>query len=278
MTTLIAFASDWHANTRGAGLCPPVVHLEQSDVIPNEAQQAVWKAHVGAWQLLAGKAIEHRAQFIAMLVGDLVDTNGRPGKHLITTNDDEILDIAAQCIKPVTQVVDRHYIVRGTEYHAGPQCWIEERMAKGDKTTPAATPDTEAGTASWWWLPLEVEGVRFDIAHHPRTSGSRPWTAQSAAARESAIIAAGYARRGERLPDVAVRAHVHYAADSGMMCRPRVVFCPPWQLTTSYGFRLGVGGDIEPVGVWWFLVDDGRILQMDIEIYEPRRHEWASTS
>jgi hypothetical protein len=63
-----------------------------------------------------------------------------------------------------------------------------------------------------------------------------------------------------------------------MMCHPRTLFCPPWELTTAYGHRLGAGGEIEPVGLWWFLVDDGRILQMDIETYEPKRREWHSTS
>jgi len=274
MTTIIAFGSDWHANTRGAGLCPPVVHLQDGDFTPNTAQLEVWKAHCHAWQLMASIAMSHHARLIAVLVGDLADTNGRPGKRLITDDQDEIITLGMQCLRPVQDAADRLYIVRGTEYHAGPHCWLEEKLAK----EAAAVEDPEAGTLSWWWLPLEVEGVRFDVAHHPHTSGSRPWTAQSAAARESAIIAADYAKRGERLPDVAVRAHVHYSADSGIRTYPHTVFCAPWELTTAYGYRLGAGGEIEPPGLWWFLVNDGKILQYDIELYVPRRREWVSTS
>lgn len=273
MTTLIVFAADWHANTRGAGLCPPVVHLQDGDFTPNAAQLAVWDAHVAAWGLMARIAMQHSAKLVAVLVGDLGDSNGSPGKFVHTTNEAEVINFVGQCLEPVAQVADRLYVVRGTERHSGARCWLEETVAEKAK----AAKDVENGTYSWWWLPLECDGVRFDIAHHPKTSGYRPWTAQSAAARESAIIRDDYFGRGP-VPHVAVRAHVHYGADSGIMCQPRVVFCPPWQLTTAYGYRLGAAGHVEPVGLWWFLCDQGRILQSDIETYEPRRREWVSTT
>ncbi len=206
--------------------------------------------------------------------GDAVCVNGHDPAGLISINEATARTLTVAALKPLTDIADRVFIVRGTEAHAGPHCSSEESIAE----KIGAEPDTEAGTVSWWWLPLRVNGALLDIAHHPRVRGFLPWTQQAAASRESAFIASKRAGQGREVPAVAFRGHVHYAADSGTISVPRVLFCPAWQLTTAFGYRIGGCGAVESVGGWILTAENGRVgCELHTWKAEMKR-EWSEAS
>jgi len=139
-----------------------------------------------------------------------------------------------------------------------------------------APPDEEAGTASWWHLKQNIQGITSDICHHAATYGYRPWTRQSAAARQAMIIRNDYFDAGERPPDRAVRAHGHYFADSGVAIAPRTYYLPPWQLTTAYGHRRGAGCRIEPVGGLITVFRDGHWKTLIRRWKQSARSAWTA--
>ena len=117
---------------------------------------------------------------------------------------------------------------------------MDETLAR-ELGAEAATAD---GPASWWQLRLEVEGVRLDVAHHPPGGGGRrPWTAANFAATLAAMAFYETAARGEKPPHLYVRGHVHRPGDSYDAHPVRALVLPSWQLTTSYGYRIGGGAN-----------------------------------
>ena len=63
------------------------------------------------------------------------------------------------------------------------------------------------------------------------------------------------AERGERPPHLLIRGHVHRPGDSYDAYPVRALILPSWQLSTSYGYRIG-GGTL-PIG-GAYVVCDGR--------------------
>lgn len=257
MATIVACFADTHTNSR-VGLLPPVVELEGGEQGPitihaSKAQQALWAAWLHYWDELARLKKEHNAQLYAVQVGDGSDDNTHGKVGLISTHKADIVKMGVEVLTPAIKVADKIFIVRGTEAHVGPGAWQEEMIAG----IVGAERDAEAHTDSWWWLPMEVEGVRFHIAHHPPTRSWVPWTRQDAASRSASYISNEYWQRGQMPPDVAVFGHVHFLADGGRAVRPQVVFCPSWQLTTTYAMRLGKAGMTQAVGGVWFICQGG---------------------
>jgi hypothetical protein len=156
-------------------------------------------------------------------------------------------------LAPMLEVADTTIILRGTQAHSGGCGELEELVAHRIE----AEPDIETGSASWWFWKAKVEGVTFDVAHHPATSARRPWTSGASAGRHSAIVRNHYYDSGEKPPDYCFRAHVHYSEASGALSKPMMAYCHPWQLSTAYSYRLGANGYIEPPGIYWVICQDG---------------------
>jgi len=273
MSTIVAINGDLHVNSL-VGLCPPVFRRERGSAhLQSPAQKASWECWVKDWAHVRTMKEQTGAKVYAVFPGDMVDVNVRNKAGLITHKESDILQAAVDVLAPAREVADKLFIVRGTAAHTGLQGWMEDQIG----TLIGAEEDSETYSRAWWNLPLLVEGVLFDVGHHPHTYGMRPWTKQSALARESAIILHEAATKGFRIPDVVVRAHVHYYGDSGDGTRPRVFFAPPWQWTTSFGFRLGVGADVEPVGGLLFFCDNGTYNFYARRHFAAEREPWTDT-
>jgi hypothetical protein len=266
--TLVAVVADLHTNSV-RGLCPPSINLDAGGTYKaSKAQRLVWRRWLDFWEIVEAKKKALGCRLYVVVAGDVGDKNTHDGSGLISRVNSDEVKIAALALEKPREIADEFFIVRGTPAHEGPQASLCELIA----SDLDATPDDEAGTKSWWWLPLEAGGVTFDIAHHPQTSGRRPWTKAAAAARHGAIIRSEYLDAGEKPPDVAIRAHVHYWQPGPREPRPQFFYCPPWQLTTSFGHRLGAGGRIEPVGGLWFMCKNG-IYDWGVERAEIRRRK-----
>jgi hypothetical protein len=234
----------------------------------SKAQRWIWRCWQDYWQYIDNL---ERSRLYVVINGDVIEGLHHNTTQLVSHNESTQLDMALRVLEPVAQLADHLFIVRGTEAHTGPSAQWEERIA----LDLGAARDTVGLTASWWHLPLEVEGVAFDIGHHPQTNSRRPWTMDQAAARQAAITWAEYHDMDQRPPDVVIRSHVHQYA-RGYRGDTFGVFCPPWQITTAFGRRLGTGRRIEPIGGLVFQCQDGGYTWSD-KRYRPRpRTAWTS--
>lgn len=253
---IVVVFADTHSNST-LGLCPPEVHIgDGMRALASKSQLWSWKC----WNLLWDKVEKldrevKPTKIIAVGAGDLVDVNKHSGHQLISQNKSIIVRMAKLALERPLSIVDEFYALRGTEAHGGGCGEYEELLAHDI----GAVEDPKFGTSSWWHLPLESAGVKFDITHHPATNSLRPWTLGSAACRQSAMLINEY--QGEDLPQVAIRAHVHHIEDSGVTFPIRTFFLPAWKVSgDSYDARSGRAGQKITVGALIFICENGKYI------------------
>lgn len=270
-TTLVVVVSDLHVNST-IGLCPSRVTLDdRGEYVASKAQSGYllrnWRRFWNDVEAL--KASSRAERVIVALAGDAVDDNRHSKAQLITVNRGTIVDLAEKVLELAIELADELLVVRGTEAHVGGSGELEELAAR----RIGATPDPVTGLSSSWSLLVEIEGVLFDIAHHPPTAGYRPYTRAPAAARAAFILRSQYQEEGTRVPDVAIRGHTHYYQPGPREPKPEFFYCPPWQLCTAFGHRLG-GGRIEPVGGLTFVCRGGSYQFKALRYRPPRVRPW----
>ncbi len=239
--TLVAVVSDLHTNST-VGLCPPSVNLDDGGTYrASDAQQWIWRNWLDYWQTV--KNLKKRTRLIVVLNGDIIDGDHHDTPQIISRNMSDQHRICIKALEPIFALKPHKiFVIRGTEAHVGKSGQNEERIA----ADIGAEVDPITDTASWWWLPLDVERVRFDIAHHGRMGG-RPWTRANAVQATAAELTMRYAERGDKLPDLAIRSHLHQHADSYDNYPIRVLQTASWQLSTAFGHRIAPGAML-PVG------------------------------
>ena len=247
MATTVAIVSDLHCNSTVA-LCPPTVNLDDGGTYrASKAQRWIWRQWTSYWREVAESRERAGGSLIVVLNGELADDNYHPTTQLVTRNPADMLKLSAAVLTPMLDMLkegDRVFVTRGTEAHSGPSAHLDETIANDISAAPF---DEDANIYSHWRLKMQVDDVRFDIAHHPPGGGGRvPWTRGNFANRLAAMIAFECAERGERPPHFLIRGHVHRPGDSYDAFSVRAMVLPSWQLTTSFGHR--IGGDPLPVG------------------------------
>ena len=279
MKELVVAVADLHSNSV-VGLFPPEVELSglgsPLTVLASKAQRTAWRYYCEFWSLMAEKKKRHKARCTSVFVGDLLEANARAPIKMASHNLADVVAFGAQVLEPALAVSDRRFVVRGTNVHGGGHGALEELLAQDI----GAVRDEEARQWSWWWLTAEIGGVHFKFQHHPMAKSWMPWLMDQSAARESAIVAARCMRQHTPIPDWAVYGHVHYPADSGIMCHPHVVYLPAWTgLPTVWEHERGISDIVRPYGGAWWLIEDGKVLEFDMETYWPRRKkEWKDQS
>lgn len=208
-------------------------------------------------------------------MGEALDDLQHRTTQLITVNKADIVKLGALVWERPRDMSDSFIVLRGTEAHSGASACYDELLAMDLE----ADPDEWAGTHSWWyWRGRPApDGPLIDAAHHPQTSGRLPHTQNAAASRQSFMIELKAGRAEQPVPDIAVRGHVHYAADSGIYTRPRTFYCRAWQLTTAYGSRLGEAGYVLPVGTLVLIIRDGKVTPLDLHYTAPEKPIWTPT-
>lgn len=257
MTTTVAIVGDIHSNCTVA-IAPPVFNLDDGGTYrASKAQRWIWKQWLAYWREVAMTRERAGGRLVVVLNGELGDVNSHDTTQLISRNPQDILRLAVETLKPALDLLgdeDRVYVTRGTEAHTGPSGHMDETLAHDIGATP---PRGQGDIFSHWRLQVKVDGVRFDIAHHPPGGGGRvPWTRPNFANRLAAMAAFEYSERDEKRPHLVVRGHVHRPGDSYDAYSVRVLILPSWQLITSYGHR--IGGDPLPVGGAIVVCDRGR--------------------
>lgn len=246
MTALVAIVGDIHSNSTVA-LCPPRVQLDDGgEYVASPMQRWIHRQWLTYWSEVGERRAALNTRLFIILGGELADDNYHHTTQLITRNPADQLKIALAVLRPMTDLLrdgDRVFVLRGTEAHSGVSASMDETLARELGAEPASAD----GPVSWWHLKAEIEGVRFDDAHHPPGGGGRvPWTGPNYANRLAAQTFFEYSERGEKPPHLVVRHHTHRKGDSYDAFPTRALLIPSWQLTTAYGHRIG-GGTL-PVG------------------------------
>lgn len=253
MTTIVAIVSDIHANSTVA-VCPPRVRLDDGgDYVASPVQRWIWQRWREYWQRVAEQRAGNR--LIVILNGELADHNSHTTTELVSQNPATIMRLSAMVLEPMLSLLDNAtddtvYVTRGTQAHTGPASHYDEKIAEDI----GAVPLPGGKTFSRYILNLNVEGVKFNVAHHPPSGGgTRPWTQAATAVNMSSTVRyamLGSGRRESDLPHLFIRGHRHVPGDSGGWQRPRVLLLPSWQGRTEFSHRLGsfmplpVGGAI----------------------------------
>jgi len=267
---LCVFFADTHTNSK-SGLCPwQGTPLDGGGhYTPSELQCWYWEKWVCAWKEIERRKREKKCKVWGFSVGDGSDDN-RHGKYgLISLNETDIVNLGEAVLEPVRSVADSIYVLRGTEAHTRGAGALEELVAH----RVGAVPHPELGSYSWYHALVDCQGVLLSVAHHAKSYARLPWTQGGGVSRSRAHLQAVYAEDQEVMAythRLGVRAHGHYAADSGAVDRGwRMIFCPPWQAQESYGWRLG-NVVIDPPGMWIAHCHEGQYELEFIEYEIPR--------
>ena len=223
MDPLVAVITDTHA---GGMTALAVEEFETSDKqIIRWSPGQKWLGE--SWEEYLGK-LKRRAKgrkVIGVHLGDAIEGNHhRTVQALPVLFDQEAMDLAD--LGPFRSLCDRFYMVRGTEAHDGEGAQSISRLAR----------DLNADAVDWEFR-LRIGGVLSLFVHHGR-AGGRPWT--TGAANVAAEIMLQCSERGEEIPRLVFTGHRHRIDDSGeKFSNIRVLSCPAWQLSTSFGWKVG---------------------------------------
>lgn len=254
---------DAHVNSTVA-LCPPVVELDDGGTYhASPGQRWLWDC----WQDVKERAEKYHPKLV--LNGDLVEGDAKNRSYqIITRNRTNALAIAAEVYDVLAKVCSKVYVVRGTAAHVGKSANLDEAVGN-DLGAEMPT----RGVHSYWYLPLKVESVPLNIAHHAPGLGGLPWTRHNAVLRLAAQTVFTTTEAGEKPPALVVRSHVHRWGDSYDAYATRALILPAWTLATEHTNRIAPGALAE-IGAALIHVD-GTHYEVEKLKYQPKRQAWV---
>lgn len=274
MTTVLAVTNDVHAGSSVA-VCPPEITLDDGGRYgASKPQQWLWQSWNQFWERAAEVARAYGGQYYQVFNGDLVEGAHHGTTQILSGNPNAQAAVLNACMAiPKAQSPDKMFFIRGTEAHVGSSASAEERIADGlrrDKMPVIGDPET--GTASWWHLRMDVEGVLVDVAHHGRT-GMREHTRASAAVLHAHDILLSHIKTGDRAPDLCLRAHYHRFNDSYDAAPVRVITNGAWQLKTSFVHKVAADS-MADIGGLIIVLDDGKYTVEKVQFKPSRGPVW----
>jgi hypothetical protein len=255
MTTLLVLTADTHINST-VSLGPLSVEIDDGGTyFANQSQKFLMRSWNNAWEGVAKlKEEEKVSETILVMNGDAVELDTkRRSNQIITPNKATVLKMVNDVYKaPIDMMVNKLYVVRGTQAHTGKSSWSEEAIAQdyeGLTVRPGKT-----GPYSWWHIRATIEKMRIDISHHASMS-TIPWNSQNAAALLSKKIQWWYQiEMGVKPPDIVIRSHNHKFVKETPHKAPHVYFTPCWSMITEYGYRAGLENSTPHIGLLAFVV------------------------
>lgn len=270
--TVLAITSDQHCGGTTA-LCPDKISLDDGgEYHASKAQRWLFQCWKDYWKRV-GEVVkkEKPKYFYQGFNGDIVDGAHHKTTQILSENPNaQAAVVNAVMTIPLAQKPDQIIVIRGTEAHVGQSAAAEERIADGlfrDKRPIVRDMDT--GSASWWHFRAELNGKLIDIAHHGRT-GMREHTRMSAASLHAHDIFLSHAKRGERHPDLAVRAHYHRFNDSHDAAPTRVITSGAFQLKTGFVHRIAADS-VADIGGFIIVLRDGKPVEVERVQFEAAR-------
>lgn len=263
---VIAVVSDVHAGSTVA-VCPPKIEMDDGgEYVASKAQRWLWQCWLEFWA-----TVEERAQGASLYTvfnGDLTEGFHHGTTQILTGNPTAQARVVDACMAPVLELrAEQMFFVRGTAAHVGKSAAYEERIALGlwkDKRPVQRDPDT--GSASWWHLAMEVQGIRLSFAHHGRM-GQRPWTKHNIPALLAHQIFMERATRERPHYHLAVRSHFHTYVDTHEVSPTRLIQTPAWQLHTEYAWK-AVPENLADIGGVIITIERGSV-SVDPVLFKP---------
>ena len=239
---VMAVVNDLHCGSTVA-LCPPRIELDDGGAYEaSKAQRWLWQCWGDYWREVE-KATQNADQFIQVYNGDMVDGDHHGTPQILSRNPEAQAAVLREALAvPIALGPSRIFVVRGTEAHNGKGNAAEEGVARRWRNDGLPVEgDPETGTASWWHLRMDVQGLLIDVAHHGRT-GQREHTRGNAINLYAHDILLSHVKSGDPPPDLCLRAHHHRFNDSGRLCRTpltksgavRVFTNGAWQIKTGW--------------------------------------------
>ena len=270
MAKIIAITSDTHCRSTVGLMSPKGVPLDDGGhVQPSKGQRWLWDCWLSFWDMVNHLKDKSGAEVWWVSLGDLVDGDHHNTYQIVSRNSIQEREIVRDVLDvPLGLNPERLFVIRGTEAHVGQGGSSEESIARALSDDWPVVWDEETGNASWWHLMMEEEGVMLDFTHHGRT-GMRPWTHWNATALLAAQIVMERVKTGERIPDLAFRAHYHRHSDSYDAHLCRVIQTPAFQLATAFVHKV-VPESLADIGGIAVVVDDGA-YEVHKDLHVPSR-------
>ena len=248
MTTILAVVGDMHINST-VGLLTPTVNLDDGGTFSSSPEQrTVWNNWLAFWKEVEAVAKKNRAKVWTVFNGDMVDVHVKHDTtQLISRNDADVMNMAYDTITPALDVSGKVFVMRGTAAHGRSGAPMEEKIAEDINA------EKDGEKYSWWELLLSCENVLFDITHHGRLGGMA-WTKANSLNKLVGELIIAY--RNRKIPDVAIRSHMHQYARSDDSLGMAAYAIPAWQLKTEFVHRLAKVGKAD-IGGMYFICDKG---------------------
>jgi hypothetical protein len=238
-SVVIAVTSDLHCGSTVA-LCPPVIHLDDGgEYRASKAQLWLWDNWRDFWGRVDAQRKALNASLYQVYNGDMTEGDHHKTTQILSGNPTAQATVVNEVMRvPLALKPEGIVMVRGTEAHVGASACYEERIASGlRKDGYKVLMDDATGNASHWHFEMDVQGVRFDFAHHGRV-GARPWTKPNAVHALAMEIFYNAAANARPFPHLAVRSHMHQYVDTHDSHPTRLIQMPAWQLATAFIHRI----------------------------------------
>jgi hypothetical protein len=252
---IVAFTTDTHINST-VGLSYPTFNKDDGGTYrASKAQRWSWSCYLDYCKQLEAAKKKTGYPLFVIHGGEVADDLTHSKTQLISPNNTaDILKNAALVMEPLLSLSEGWFCMRGTEAHTGASANLDEIIARD----LGAIPDYD-GNSSWWWYRGKLGGVTFDVAHHPGTGGKVPRSKSATAGRLASDVVSDYVDMGLPPPQLILRGHNHIFSDSGRTySKYRAIIGTPWQLGTAFGYRIGRGSELLPIGGMYFICEKGK--------------------
>jgi len=171
--------------------------------------------------------------------------------------------MAIELMRKHVNKVDKLFVVRGSGAHSKQQGMTDETVAR-----ELGAARNASGGRSDYRSRIEVGGVLLDVAQHI-SGGGVPWTAGNNVRRALMTTVLRAAERGERAPDIMLRAHVHQPA-TFEFGHTRIFITPSFKLRDEYSHK--IGASLAPIGGIIITVDNGA-ANVVVRTFQPDREQ-----
>ena len=204
-------------------------------------------------------------------MGDMVDGDNKYRSHqIISRNPSEIVDIALECLDVPMKYADWVVFLKGTPAHVGKSGSLEEELASDFDIA------MQNGENNYAWDEFygQVGGTVFDAKHHGKLGYLRH-TKVNPLHRLAEELMGGCVERGEKIPQVALRAHKHKVADTYDNHVVRVLQTPCFAGKEEYGHR--VSDEPPDVGGLIFICENSNYKLVKVPYEFPKRRLWKNS-
>lgn len=254
MRNILAFPADTHCGST-VGLMPPDPwQLDEAGTYhPSKAQRLLWRQWVEVWDTVKNLR-QPGDRVIITMMGDAVDGKHHETSELVTSRVEEQERIFINCMDWALKNVgfgdgDILQFISGTPSHVGEMAQSERRISE----------DMEA-RGLFARLKVDINGVKFDLAHDGLSVGQRAWTDDNTLRSViKSILFQGLLYKQD-VPRYFIRAHRHQfipAEYERGAYRIEGFVCPCFQIKTTYGNSVTASSNKPPdIGMLIVVVED----------------------